>query len=535
MGAYEHQDLPFEKLVEELQPQRSLSHTPLFQVFFNMFNPAGLTLQLPGMKVESFPTSDVELKFDLALYVQEQYLPGLHLKLLYNAELFEAARMKEFLEQLQLLLEQIIANPDRPILAYSLVTPAAKQVLPDPAKALPAMWQCAVHERFSVQARRAPQRVAVVDKNSRWTYGELDAYTDRLANHLRVNGIQPQQIVAIYGHRSASLLLAVLGVWKAGAAFVLLDPAYPAARLAECVRQARPRGWIRLAAAGAVPTEIMRALSDSPCRLSVDLPDHKKDMAAEGWAKTLSPLPPLAVRADDIAYVMFTSGSTGAAKGVLSPHGALSHFLGWHAATFGFTEADRFSLLSGLSHDIVLRDLFAPCWVGASLQVPDSDPLDSPQDLAAWMKRGKITVSHLTPAMSQILVESARKRSLPSLRFAFYGGDLLTERDVSQLRAIAPHATCVNFYGTTETPQAMGHFVVTSTNNAAMHTADPSNTRIPVGHGIEGVQLLVLNAERQLAGVGELGEIYIRSPYLAKGYLNDESLTGERFLSDPFG
>src|SRR6185369_6227096 len=187
------------------------------------------------------------------------------------------------------------------------------------------------------------------------------------------------------------------------------------------------------------------------------------------------------------------------------------------------TENDRFSLLSGLAHDPLLRDLFTPLCLGALLTIPEPEELTSPDRFVHWMQEQGVTVAHLTPALSEVLSES-QDVTLESLRFAFFGGDVLNRRAVEKLRGMAPGCACVNYYGATETPQGMGFHEVSARDRE----------RIPLGRGIDGVQLLVLNAADRLAGVGELGEICIRTPYLALGYLNDEALTRERFVANPF-
>jgi amino acid adenylation domain-containing protein len=237
------------------------------------------------------------------------------------------------------------------------------------------------------------------------------------------------------------------------------------------------------------------------------------------------------VTEDALAYVAFTSGSTGEPKGILGTHAPLAHFLAWHAAASGLSAADRGGLLAGLAHDPLLRDLFTPLALGGTLCVPAPATYESPVRLLAWMARETVSVAHLTPALAQLLSEGAAAAGggprLPALRHVFFGGDLLRGRDAARLRALAPAVRCVNFYGATETPQAMGWHVV----DPASAALEPDR-RLPLGRGIEGVQLLVLNRAGALAGIAELGEIHVRTPYLAAGYLDDEQLTRERFTGN---
>jgi amino acid adenylation domain-containing protein len=535
LEAYAHQDLPFEKLVEELRPQRDLGLTPLFQVFFNTLNFEGEQLHLNGLRVEPLAASAADAKFDLTLYAREQS-QEIQLRLVYNIDLFSRERMAESLEQLDQLLLQIVRNPDERIASFSLVTPACKEVLPNPARIIRSDWGGSVHERLSQQAHRTPGKVAVRHKEAAWTYGELNSHCNQLAHCLLDHRIQPNDLVAIYGHRSATLVWALLGVLKAGAAFVILDPVYPTSRLIERLRAAKPRVWLQIEAAGSLPGRLKEFLTTSSCRLQLELPSSF--MPVQRLMDYPTDDPEISVGPDELAYVAFTSGSTGEPKGILGTHRPLSHFLQWHTQFFGLNESDRFSFLSGLSHDPALRDILAPLWSGATLCIPDSEHIGSADYLTDWLKREEITIAHLTPAMIQLLSGATpltARASPPSgagysrLRYVFSGGDILTKRDVVSVRDLFPSVTCVNFYGATETPQAMGYFIVPEDKDDLQ-----AKEIIPLGRGIEGVQLLVLNDARQLAGVGELGEIYVRTPYLTRGYLDDDTLTHQRFIVSPF-
>ena len=532
LAADAHQDLPFEKLVEELKSQRDLSRTPLFQVFFNMLNLPNTQIELPNLKVEILSLLEVEAKFDLTLYVKEQN-EGIQFDLVYNTNLFKRDRMVEMLAQFKYLLAQIVEDPKESIVRFSLVTPTAQAILPNPTEALDSTWEGAVHTIFSKQAYRVPERLAVVDGQESWTYKELDARSNQLANYLLDSNIQSQEVLAIYGHRNASLVWALLGVLKAGAAFVILDPAYPPSSLIDYLGAAKPRGFIQIGAAGVLPSLLEKFVQTLSCRLV--LPQRQMAEVGNLLKDYSTEDPEVEVGPDDLTYVAFTSGSTGKPKGILGGHKPLSHFLQWHTQTFALDETDRFSMLSGLSHDSLLRDIFTPLWLGATLCIPDQEVIVSPGQLSEWMRQKEISIAHLTPVMGHLLTERTEGKTLPSLRYAFFGGDVLTKRDVSRLGKLAPAATCVNFYGATETPQAMGHFIVSYEGEVIDDPASADvKEGVPLGRGIGEAQLLVLNDSQGHAGVGELGEIYIRSPHLAKGYLNDDTLTQDRFMANPF-
>jgi len=321
--------------------------------------------------------------------------------------------------------------------------------------------------------------------------------------------------------------VALLGVLKAGAAFAILDPIAPPARNALCVAAAAPRAWLAVGDAPVAP-EVERALEECCPGRGVRVPPEREAADAElGGGDASTPVGP-----ESLAYVAFTSGTTGGVKGILGAHGPVAHFLDWHAATFGLGSDDRFAMLSGLAHDPLLRDVFTPLSLGATLVVPAPRDIEGPGSLAAWAARERISVMHLTPAMAYVLTEGVPEGSLPLLEHVFLGGDTLTAETISRLRAVAPHAECVNFYGATETPQAMGWHRV---SDAPPSGGPGRGVSLPLGRGIRDVQLLVLGGGGLLAGIGELGEIAVRTPHLARGYVNDPERTGERFVASPFG
>ncbi|HEU4435060.1 MAG TPA: condensation domain-containing protein, partial [Pyrinomonadaceae bacterium] len=529
-GAYAHEDLPFEKLLEELQPERDLSRTPLFQVFFNMLNLPDGEIELPDLSVELLPPRDVGAKFDATIYVRELNR-RIAIELVYNADLYADERMRHTLAQFECVLSQVVENSDRRIGEYSLVTAESQRILPDPTEILSSKWEGAVHAIFSRQARSAPERAAIVGESETWTYGDLESRANKLANYMRAQGAATEDIVAIYGHRSPALVWALIGTLKAGAAFLILDPAYPPARLVDYLEVAKPKGWIQLEAAGPLPQSLQDYVWSMPCRFRLELP--ARDLG-QPFASISSNDPGVDVRADDLAYISFTSGSTGRPKGVQGCHGSLTHFLPWLQRTFGLDHHDRYSMLSGLSHDPLHRDVFTPLQLGASICIPNREAIEVPGRLAEWMQRQRVTITHLTPAMGQLLTETFpgdAAREVDSLRYAFLVGDVLTKRDVARLRTLAPAVTVINYYGSTETQRAVSYHVARNDEERA----DENGKQIlPLGKGIEDVQLLVLNASNDLAGIGETAEIYLRSPHIARGYLDEPVLTSERFIVNPF-
>ena len=557
LGAFAHQYLPFEKLLAELNPPRDPSRTPLFQVFLNVLNLAEERLHLPEAVAKNFslaghPPANERLKerrrstatdpevwsqFDLTLYVGER--DGLlQFMLIYNVDLFDGSRAAELLGQLTSLLAECAEHPEREAGRHSLVTDSMRRSLPDPSETLDDTWVGGVHELFAAQAQRAPHRIAVSDPGETWTYAELDARSNQLAHRLCRDGVGLGDIVAIYGTRNATLVWALIGVLKAGAAFTILDPAYPPARLVANLRLASPRAVVQIGQAGPLPPLLEAFLLDDNVRCRVTLPNLEAARRECFLAEWPASIPAVLVGPDTRACVGFTSGSTGVPKGIAGRHGPLTHFLPWLAATFSLAPNDRFSMLSGLSHDPLQREIFTPLCLGATICVPSADDFSSGARLVAWAARESITVAHLTPALGQLLAQGGdapnpTPDSIVTLRLAFFVGDILTLRDVERLTALAPALTCVNYYGSTETQRAVGYYVVPQypSGQAAGRRATEV---VPAGRGIRDVQLLIMNAAGDLCGVGELGEIYVRSPHLAEGYLGDSRLTAERFISNAF-
>jgi len=523
LAAYDHQAVPFERVVQALGVPRSPAHAPVFQVQLDDLGLDGGPPRLPGgLSAPPYSTGDTGTELDLALYAGESP-DGLAVTAVYAADLFSPARIAHLVEQVAAVLRQAVADPRAEVGALSLRTKGAAAILPDPARTIEAeAWTGALHARVGRRAAQSPDAVAVQDARERWTYAELDAAANRIAHRLVADGVRPGDTVAVWAHRSAPLVRALLAAWKAGAAFVSLDPAYPPARLAEYVRIARPSALLRIGAAGEVPPEVAEALG-ATVKSTVVLGGKGKDGVEDHPAEA----PPVDVGPDDPAYVAFTSGTTGTPKAVAGTHRPLAHFFGWYARGMGVGPEDRFTLLAGLAHDPLLRDVFAPLSVGASIVIPDPVGLATPGWLAEWMGRERITVSHLTPATMQLIAAGAEDVTLPALRLACFGGDLLRAADVRTLRSLAPGARAVNFYGATETPQAMGAWPVPDDLSAERET-------LPVGRGIDGVDLLIINPAGQVAGLGELGEIAVRTPYLSRGYLNDAELTAARFVANPW-
>jgi amino acid adenylation domain-containing protein len=508
LDADAHQDVPFERIVERLALDRDMTRTPVFQALFNMLNLEQAQPQMAGLRTRLADTEDLSARFELTLYVKPQPDGSLELVLVYDADLFRQDAMGALLEQFESLLEQAAAEPERPLAELSAPRPEA---LPDPALPLPREpWTGPVHGRFAEAAARTPDAVALRHRDQELTYRQLDALTARLAGELAAAGIGPGKRVAVHAERSAALVVALLAVMRSGAAFGVLDRAYPEQRRIQSAELLAADAWLETGADRpeplGPPVGHATAVSADPAQAADPVPAH----------------PAVEVGPDDLAYLAFTSGTTGKPKAVLGGHAPLAHFVDWYARTFDVGPDSRFALTSGLSHDPLLRDLLVPLALGARLCVPEPQQLATPELFAAWLAAEAVSVLHLTPPMARFL-GALPDGCLPALRLVVFGGDALTGREAATVRRLAPQAELVNFYGATETPQA-----------PAWHRlgAVAEDEAVPLGAGIDAAQLLVVR-DGGPASVGEIGEIVVRTPYLAQGYLGQDEQG--RFADDPQG
>jgi amino acid adenylation domain-containing protein len=528
LDAYTHQEMPFEKIVEELRPPRDPGHNPIFDILFNVADMSERALPLTGCEVIKLAPPVAEAKFDIVLHAPETD-GKIGLAAVYNTALFREERIALLLEQWATLLDQAMKSPELPISRLSLLTESSRAALPNPTEALDDKWEGAIHEMLTEQARCKPESLAVVDSEQSWSYGELDEASSRLANALVAAGVQPEGTVAIYAARNSSLVVAIFGILKAGATFLILDPAYPPARTLDYLRIAQPKGWLQLAGDGEPPHELLSFLETMDLRCRMAMP-HSKNEMLQTWSRYSNSATGIREAAGNPAYIAFTSGSTGEPKAVVCRHGPITHFLPWQKEAFGLNENDRFAMLSGLAYSHLHRDVFTAIYLSATIYIPSPSQARSPDQLANWLKQNAITVLHLTPALGQLLLTGTETR-LPAVRRVFFGGDVLPMDEVRQIRQLAPDAIVGSFYGATETQRAVGYYEITE--NTAL-TDRESNRTVPLGQGIKDVQLLVLNKSGQLAGIGELGELFVRSPHLAAGYLGDDERTRQMFVTNPY-
>ncbi|KAM0341447.1 hypothetical protein ACHAPQ_000538 [Fusarium lateritium] len=427
--------------------------------------------------------------------------------------------------------------------------------IPDPTADLDWTYNGSVIEHFARNAEAHPERVCVVETKTsetperQFTYKQIYEASNILAHHLTEAGVTNGDVVMIWAHRSVDLVVAIMGTLASGATFSVLDPLYPPSRQQVYLEVARPCALVNIARASdeAGPlAPLVRRYIDEELNLKTEVPSLRigddgvlaggevngADLFAQVRAKAAS-RPDVIVGPDSNPTLSFTSGSEGKPKGVLGRHYSLCRYFPWMAERFNLTSDSKFTLLSGIAHDPVQRDIFTPLFLGAQLLVPSKEDIQH-EKLAEWMREHKPTVTHLTPAMGQILVGGATAE-FPSLDRAFFVGDVLTTRDCRSLRKLAENANIVNMYGTTETQRAVSYFEIPS------HSRDPNalealGNTVPAGKGMQNVQLLVIDRQdrNKICGVGEVGEIYVRAAGLAEGYRDNPALNAEKFITSWF-
>lgn len=512
LEAYAHPDLPFEKLVEELAPERSPSYTPLFQVMFSFQSTPPLDLAFANLKMSLMEVDPGTARFDLSLILDVE---GRHAAILtYNTDIFDAITIERLLGHFQMLLESIVANPEQKLSDLNLLTGSERhQVLVEwnSTEKEYGLGRC-LHQCFEAQARRTPGAVAVVSEQGELTYQELDRRANQLANFLQALEVGPDVLVGICMERSPEMVVGILGVLKAGGAYLPLDPEYPQERLAFIVKDAQSP--VVLTQSPAVPG----LLQDGTRVVCLDL--DWKDIERE------SDQPPTCkATAKNLAYAIYTSGSTGQPKGVLIPHQGIINRLLWQQDVLHITGSDRVLQKTPLVFDVSVGEIFLPLLNGARLVMArPRGHLDSAY-LAQVIAEQKITVVHFVPSMLTIFLEEAGLEACKtSLRCVWCGGEVLSfelkERFFARL-----DAELYNGYGPTEASIGV-------TACACKRGGD--KRIVPIGRPIANTRIYLLDQHQNPAPIGVPGELYVGGAGLAKGYLNRPDLTEKSFVLNPF-
>jgi amino acid adenylation domain-containing protein len=519
LDAYARQDLPFDRLVEELRPVRTRAHTPLFQVMLALQAPLSTPVALPGLRVTPESAGTGTAKYDLTLFVSDHAGDGdVPASLEYRLDLFDQSTIARVANHLRVLLEGIAAAPGLRISELPLLTEGERtSLLTEWSRSSPPVpGRQTIHTLFEAQARRTPDSPALVWNASTVSYRELDAEANRLARHLQRQGVRPESRVGICLERGPELVAAVLATLKAGGACVPLDPAYPRDRLALMLRDARASilvtgGEVADPGAGTVRTVRLdrdRAHVESEC---ASTPDVKVDPA-------------------NLAYVIYTSGSTGVPKGVAMPHGAFASLLAWQLRNWAAPGPRRTLQFTSLSFDVSFQEIFSTLGSGGALVLIDDETRRDPVQLLRFLSRQGVERLFLPYVALQSIAEAAHDGGARpvSLREVITAGEQLrVSPQITRFFGGIPGCTLHNQYGPAET------HVVTAHALGGRPSEWPALP--PIGAPVDNACVYVLDAMRNPVPVGVVGEVYLGGASLARGYLDRPALTAERFVPDPFG
>ncbi|WP_159787326.1 non-ribosomal peptide synthase/polyketide synthase [Streptomyces sp. NHF165] len=541
VAALQHQDVPFERLVAELAPQRSLTRHPLFQVNLTLHQAPEAAVELPGLTATA-ETAELPLaKFDLDFQVLERRdarggPAGQHVEITYSADLFDHATVESFAARLLRVLHAVAADPGIRLHAVDVLDPDEHRALDEasagPTRALPA---ATLPGLFAEQAAARPDAAAVTASGTSLTYARLDAAANRLARHLTGLGVGPETLVAVAMDRTPDLVTALLAVMKAGGAFLPVDPAYPAARIGTLLADATPAVLLTTTGlAGQLPEtgDTPRVLLDDPAvRAAVD-------------ARSPDPLTqderPAPLRPDHPAYVIHTSGSTGAPKGVVVAHAQVTALLRGAAARYGLDTGDVWTWFHSHAFDFSVWEMWGALLTGGRLVVVDHDTSRSPREFLRLLARENVTVLSQTPsAFHQLAHAEAREPEAgpgPQLRLVVLGGEALdTARLADWYTRHAPGAPLlVNMYGITETTVHVTHLAL-DTSKSDTGTRPGPHGASPIGRPLDNTRVHVLDAHLRPVPPGVPGEMYVTGSGVARGYLHRPGMTAGRFVACPFG
>ncbi|HHP7229243.1 MAG TPA: amino acid adenylation domain-containing protein [Xenococcaceae cyanobacterium] len=512
LGAYSHQDIPFEKLVEALQPERHLSHSPLFQVLF-AFHDIPVLPKLPGLTFKLLDLDSATAKFDLSLLMRLDPEQGLIGTLEYNCDLFDRQTIERLAQHFLILLSSIVVDPDRSISYLELLTPTEKQLLETWNQTESNYPQKCVHQLFEAQAAQTPDAVAVEFGSETLTYRALNRKANKLAYRLRSLGITANSGVGICLRRSPLMAVAVLGTLKAGAAYVPLDPTYPEDRLHNAIADAQIEVLL-------TQQDLVEKLPpvDSVLCLDSDCPSNIEDEDNLEVAVL-----------DNFAYIIYTSGSTGKPKGVTMTHRALSNLIYWQQENSQLAIGAKTLQFASLSFDVSFQEFFSTWSQGGTLVLIEETLRPDPDRLLEFLIEREIARIFLPfVALTQLAEAAKRKGIVPQhLREVITAGEQLQITSaIAQFFQALPKCTLQNQYGPSET-----HVVTAYTLRGKPETW---SLLPPIGSAIANVKIYLLDEYLQPVPIGIPGELYVGGVALARGYLNQSELTAQKFIPHPF-
>ncbi|MDJ0717356.1 MAG: amino acid adenylation domain-containing protein, partial [Prochloraceae cyanobacterium] len=512
LKAYEHQDIPFEKVVEALQPQRSLSYSPLFQVMFVLQNAAIGEVELGGVTLRELELESKIAKFDLTLSIWETER-GLAGKWEYSSDLFDRATIERMAAHFENLLSAIVKNPqlgvsELPLLSkaerYQLLTEWNNTVREYPTD------RC-IHQLFEEQVEKTPDAIALVLENQQLTYQQLNRRANQLARHLQSLGVRAEVLVGICVERSIEMVVGLLGILKAGGAYVPLDPNYPPERLSYMLADSAVEVLL-------TQSELVKSLPQNRSRvICLDTDWQEIDRHSQENLE-------VEIGSENLAYAIYTSGSTGKPKGVMNTHQGIRNRLLWMQEAYKLTSSDRVLQKTPFSFDVSVWEFFWPLITGATIVVAKPEGHKDSTYLVKLISSQQITTIHFVPSMLQVFLQEPNLENCSSLKRVFCSGEALpfelTQRFFSKLSC-----QLHNLYGPTEAAIDVTFWQCQPQENLQI---------VPIGRPISNTQIYILDSHLQPVPIGVPGELYLGGDGLARGYLNRRELTSEKFIPNPF-
>ena len=518
LNAYAHQDLPFERLVEEVNPTRSMSHHPLFQVLLAFQNTPEVALELPGITIKPEPVETNVAKFDLTFNMEERRAKdgtpeGIDGMIEYSADLFDRSSVEGIGKRLVRLLEVMAADAERRLGEIDLLgVEERKQIVEEWNQTEREVPEVTLTELFEEQVKKTPGAVAVVYEGEEVTYEELNRRANQLAHYLVEAGVGPEVRVGLCVERSVEMVVGLLGILKAGGAYVPLDPEYPVERLRFMVEDAQARMVI-------TQSQLRGRLPETGPRI-LELDRESAEIAGQSSENGRS-----ASRPENAVYVIYTSGSTGRPKGVVVTHGGVVNRILWMDAEYRLRMDDRILQKTPFTFDVSVWEFFWTLLTGATIVIAIPGGHKNPAYLATVIEKERVTTVHFVPSMLQIFLDQPSVSSFSSLRRVICSGESLPSE--LQVRFFQTLDTSLhNLYGPTEVTVDVSFWECRARANLGI---------IPIGRPIWNTQVYVLDGNLRPVPVGVGGELYIAGAGLARGYLNRPGLTAERFVANPFG
>ncbi len=513
LDAQSHQDLPFEQLVEALQPERSLSHNPLFQVLFNHQSDAGLATRgrhLPDLRVEGLDWGSQTAQFDLSLDTQAT-AQGIWATLTYATDLFEPAMLKRMLAHWQNLLQGMLDDPQQRVSQLPLLGDAEQRIaLQDWNATARDYTQQPVHQLIEAQVELTPDAEALVFAGQRLSYAQLNRRANRLAHRLMDAGVGPDVLVGLAVERSIEMVVGLLAVLKAGGAYVPLDPEYPRERLAYMLED----------------SGVKLLLTQAHLLEQLPIPEGLQTLVLgeAGFDGYSEANPGIVLEGENLAYVIYTSGSTGQPKGAGNRHCALTNRLCWMQEAYGLNAHDTVLQKTPFSFDVSVWEFFWPLMTGARLVVAAPGDHRDPARLVALINAEQVTTLHFVPSMLQAFLQDPAVGSCHALQRIVCSGEALPVDAQQQVLRKLPQTALYNLYGPTEAAIDVTHWTC----------VDEGRDTVPIGQPIANLCTYVLDAQLQATAVGVAGELYLGGIGLARGYHRRPGLTAERFVASPF-